>query len=269
MIKLFRKIRQKLLEQYKITQYLAYAVGEILLIVFGILIALQINTWNEGRKARSRELSTMKAIVENLKYDIIRCQRNSRRNFERLIGLDSLRISVGNTIEGTDESVKVYFYALKYGQDYSHVTLNRSGYNQLINSETIQLIGNRQLAENLSDYYERKSSAVLEYLPANSLIKLKTLQRKFIQFRGLDEYIRSFDSMDDSTYEPDIDYTDILKMEHLKLLKPEGIKLDDFFNEIAQFQIDLKTYDFYVSWLKEAAENLIKDIEKEYQFDQD
>ena len=50
MIKFFRKIRQKLLSENKFNRYLLYAIGEIVLVVIGILIALQINNWNENRK---------------------------------------------------------------------------------------------------------------------------------------------------------------------------------------------------------------------------
>jgi hypothetical protein len=56
MISFFRKIRQKLLSQNKVTRYLVYALGEIILVVIGILIALQVNNWNEGRKQRQVEL---------------------------------------------------------------------------------------------------------------------------------------------------------------------------------------------------------------------
>ena len=51
MIKFFRKIRYNLMEQNKTGKYLKYAVGEIVLVVVGILIALQINTWNETKKS--------------------------------------------------------------------------------------------------------------------------------------------------------------------------------------------------------------------------
>ena len=50
MIKFFRKIRQRLLTENKFSKYLIYAIGEIILVVIGILIALQINNWNENRK---------------------------------------------------------------------------------------------------------------------------------------------------------------------------------------------------------------------------
>lgn len=69
MLKFFRKIRQKLLQQNRITQYLAYAVGEILLVVIGILIALQINNANEARKAKQSEQVVLKNLVEDLRAD--------------------------------------------------------------------------------------------------------------------------------------------------------------------------------------------------------
>ena len=50
MIKFFRKIRKKMADDNKPIKYLRYAIGEIPLVVIGILIALQINNWNEGRK---------------------------------------------------------------------------------------------------------------------------------------------------------------------------------------------------------------------------
>ncbi len=67
MIKFFRKIRQNLLAKGKTIQYLKYAVGEIILVVIGILIALQINNWNEQRKDNAKE----QAILKRLKKEFI------------------------------------------------------------------------------------------------------------------------------------------------------------------------------------------------------
>ena len=67
MIKFFRKIRQKTLIENKFSKYLLYAIGEIILVVIGILIALQINNSNETRKARAVEIN----YLENLKADLL------------------------------------------------------------------------------------------------------------------------------------------------------------------------------------------------------
>jgi len=53
MLKFFRNIRQNLLSENKIGKYLLYALGEILLVMIGILLALQVNNWNETKKLRT------------------------------------------------------------------------------------------------------------------------------------------------------------------------------------------------------------------------
>ena len=69
MIKFFRKIRQKLLQQNKIGSYFKYAIGEILLVVIGILIALQINNANEAHKAKQSEKAVLKNLIQDLRAD--------------------------------------------------------------------------------------------------------------------------------------------------------------------------------------------------------
>jgi hypothetical protein len=63
MIKFFRKIRYGLMNQNKTTKYLKYAIGEIVLVVIGILIALQINNWNEVQNEKKVELGYMKNLL--------------------------------------------------------------------------------------------------------------------------------------------------------------------------------------------------------------
>jgi len=66
MIKFFRHIRQRMIVENRITKYLLYAVGEIILVVIGILIALQINNWNEGRKNRLKQVDLVNALILDL-----------------------------------------------------------------------------------------------------------------------------------------------------------------------------------------------------------
>ena len=66
MIKFFRKIRQNLLSEGKTEKYLKYAIGEIILVVIGILIALQINNWNEKRKERNKEDQLIDVLITDL-----------------------------------------------------------------------------------------------------------------------------------------------------------------------------------------------------------
>ena len=78
MIKFFRKIRQKLLTENRLSKYLLYAIGEILLVVIGILIALQINNWNEERKQDQRSSYIYQELINNIKMDIDDLTRNLR-----------------------------------------------------------------------------------------------------------------------------------------------------------------------------------------------
>jgi hypothetical protein len=69
MIKFFRKIRHKLLSENKFSKYLIYAIGEIILVVIGILIALQINDWNQNQKNKIRENQLLSEMYNELKTD--------------------------------------------------------------------------------------------------------------------------------------------------------------------------------------------------------
>ena len=108
MIKFFRKIRQQLLTENKFTKYILYAIGEIALVVIGILIALQINNWNEQQKLDAKEIKYLQEVkseltftLADLKNDIPDLQRN----------LNSASV-IGNLIinkESYDDSLLLHF----------------------------------------------------------------------------------------------------------------------------------------------------------------
>ena len=72
MIKFFRKIRFTLLEQNKTTRYFKYAIGEIILVVIGILVALQINNWNEFNKMQLQEQEILKGLKTEFNINQVR-----------------------------------------------------------------------------------------------------------------------------------------------------------------------------------------------------
>lgn len=80
MIKLFRKVRQKLIEEKKLTNYLLYAIGEIILVVIGILIALQINTANQNRQQAKLE----KVLLKQVKFELQDTYEDIWRDIARL-----------------------------------------------------------------------------------------------------------------------------------------------------------------------------------------
>ena len=71
MIRFFRNIRQKLAAENKVAGYLRYAIGEIVLVMVGILLALQVNNWNEARKERNNEIKYLKNLKLDLKTDLV------------------------------------------------------------------------------------------------------------------------------------------------------------------------------------------------------
>ncbi len=70
MIKFFRKIRQNLLMENKTGKYFKYAIGEIILVIIGILIALSINNWNENRKLKIEEQNSLKDLRTEVAFNI-------------------------------------------------------------------------------------------------------------------------------------------------------------------------------------------------------
>ena len=71
MFRIFRKMREEILLGEKTRRYLSYAVGELVLVAFGILIALQINNWNEGRIEQRQISDYAHALINDLERDLV------------------------------------------------------------------------------------------------------------------------------------------------------------------------------------------------------
>ncbi len=99
MIKLFGKIRQDMIIKNKVTNYLLYAIGEILLVMIGILLALQVNNWNETRMQQNELKSILKTVSLDLERDtivaagIIKYYKENEKHSMKIINKE---ISIGN-----------------------------------------------------------------------------------------------------------------------------------------------------------------------------
>jgi len=147
MIKFFRKIRQKVLIENKFSKYLLYAIGEIILVVIGILIALQVSNWNEQKKIDKSIIDHLVILKENLKEDQIQ--------------LNELRTTMEAHVNYADSSMRqirteipVDTYLKKY------LTLLIREFNFRPNKNAIETITQSNEIPSLS---EKLRTAILDY----------------------------------------------------------------------------------------------------------
>jgi len=110
MIKFFRKIRQNLLMENKTGKYLKYAIGEIVLVVIGILIALQINNWNEARKNKTVERGFIINLISDLESDVKHIDKVIIKNEKKLIEFDTVLSYSYRNINALKTLDTLYFY---------------------------------------------------------------------------------------------------------------------------------------------------------------
>jgi len=129
MIKFFRKTRQKLLSESKFGKYLTYAIGEIILVVIGILIALQVNNVNQNNLIEKRVVNYLDEIKLNLENEINR----SNQVVEFYVKRDSLLKLVISDKLTKEDYVSNSGYAPKYAiLNWNYITINRNAYNNLV-----------------------------------------------------------------------------------------------------------------------------------------
>ena len=148
MIKFFRRIRQKLLSENKpassagrFSKYLIYALGEIALVVIGILIALSINNWNESRKIHLQDIEFLNNLKADLSVDI--SALNDRKSQYQSINdniINSIRLFDNGVQSLTPDEYKEIVSALSNFQKFSPVNKNISRYDLFIAQGTIDRI---------------------------------------------------------------------------------------------------------------------------------
>ena len=219
MIKFFRKIRYNLMEKGKTGKYFKYAIGEIILVVIGILLALQLNTWKENSENKTVERSYLEGIRNNLDQDIY--------DLNELIGKDTIKLHMYTKLlrAFTDKSTNKYsgdfIYAI--GQSYITHTFNgnsivfedmkSSGKINFVTSDVLrfsileyyndsQIIIKYQNQQYTNEFNELKRSAFHDNIDLNSLIE---------DYMFEDKWRASIDQLDLSFFDADIDSDKVKK----------------------------------------------------------
>lgn len=151
MSRIFNKIRQNLLAQGRVARYFTYALGEILLVVVGILIALQVNNWNAEQKAGQEELKILKEMRNNLANDLDDCFWNINKQKE----LRRSNMTVLQHLEARtpfQDSLRKHYGNLIYSTTQRR---NMAAYDHL-KAKGIDLIRNDSLRRNITAVYSER-----------------------------------------------------------------------------------------------------------------
>ena len=173
MIKFFRKIRQKLLSENKFSKYLIYAIGEIILVVIGILIALSINNWNETKKQEQRAIIYANKIINDIETDlknvdslVVIGQRNIKEienYFNYFENQDPVNISA--LIDSCSHVIKDVMRKYRYTpNNHTFKDMQASGNSTLLSEDQKQAL---VTLSNTQDFYlivfEKNISSIIEF----------------------------------------------------------------------------------------------------------
>ena len=237
MIKFFRKIRQNLIMENKTSKYFKYAIGEIILVVIGILIALQINNWNESKKTKEKERQVLTEIQSDLNYslidfdEIIKITNNASNSIERLI-------EIFETNQKHHDSLSYYINGTN---SYDEVDFKMSGYQSLISIGT-DLVEDPNIRSEIGTFY---SSTIQDIKGANDEVKMDYHEYM------LDYYRKDFTTTFNDENEKHLEINDF---EYLKTNKEYMQSLKTFLNINKYYLSKLKI-------AKEEANQLKKIIE--------
>ena len=154
MIKFFRKIRQRLLTENKFSKYLIYAIGEIALVMIGILLALQVNNWNENQKKEILEIQYLSSLIQDLEIDTLYYTHRSERS-QNIIDKNPQIIRSMYQIQQTVEDVEDLYANIIW--DSEELTIQNATYIELTNSGNLNIFKSQNLKNkycilNMFDY---------------------------------------------------------------------------------------------------------------------
>lgn len=269
MIKFFRHIRQTLIMENKTSKYFKYAIGEIVLVVIGILIALQVNNWNETRLEQKRIRQYAKSLIEDLKNDIEMLKVSQFQAREKHKAIDSLRHLVIQTpyrdLSNTD------LYIIAHDIMYRPYKWNRSTINELKNSGGLRYITNDSLQKKLVAY-ESYSNHLDEDFEFDKTNALKADDMMVLLLNMNSTFISNIVAIENDNFNgPEFNIYDteeysVSKANDLKLISYDEVLIQKFVNTFILIQENYDTRAFKeMPEIMEDAQELIALLKKEYQ----
>jgi len=162
MIKFFRRIRQKLFTENKFGKYVLYAIGEIALVVIGILIALSVNNNNELRKLQQLETKSLQELKRALELDLSDINYNAKRHKNAQLSAEIVLVAL-NTDLPYHDSLSIHF------ERSTNITvfLPNLGPYETLKARGLDLIENDSLRNEISKYYEQDIKYAFVFEDAN------------------------------------------------------------------------------------------------------
>ncbi len=155
MIKFFRKIRQKLLSENKFSKYLLYAIGEIILVVIGILLALQLNYLKEKRNILKQERNALELIKDNLQKEIADLDRFVHQRVRDTTYLKNVYYKKWN-------GIPLDSLGMKGTSAFNYKPFN-TAYEGLKANDKLFIIQNEELKQKIIFYFEQQRANLLDW----------------------------------------------------------------------------------------------------------
>lgn len=158
-MKIFRKIRQKLIQKGQVKSYLIYAVGETLLVVVGILIAFQISEWNENRKMSKKESEYLASLSSEINQSLKSIDDAVNFHELTLIHIENIENHILNDLPNSS-SLDTSFYVYQY---FSIPKITSTTY-ETIKTAGINSINPDSLRVSITKLYEQEFEFITESL---------------------------------------------------------------------------------------------------------
>ncbi|MCK0180612.1 DUF6090 family protein [Flavobacteriaceae bacterium S0862] len=221
MIKFFRKIRFDLMEKNKAGKYLKYAIGEIVLVVIGILIALSINNWNENRKRQNEEVFLLIDIKKNLETMLMDFTSDTIYNSNGIVQYGKIEHYIANDLPYSNELDSVFGILTFWSSPY----ITATAYNSLQN-KGLDLIKNEELKNNLIKLYEVELQRLIEdYTAGENQLGNVVVEPYIVKKvkRLHNQSLRLARPSDFESLKKDVEFTNILS--HIIRQRKRGIEI--------------------------------------------